>query len=227
LIELKEQLELMNYKGAEVGIINVDIIPCSAEGREFSEEDDVYVDAPSELIGKNIHFVVKIHGCRGLPPKFTDIYCTYKLFLDEEDTRTEVISDTSNPDFNHKKIYHFAPVTKQLVEYLKDGFLLIQVWGRQMIKRSSSKQSSKSSKLMMQEDLLNHANNLMQGFKMNGRIVDPNKQSIIVELLLMKKQQIRQQQRIVSNRVCQKGSNYFRLLTILLLMTFFLFSLIS
>ena len=40
--------------------------------------------------------------------------------------------------------------------------------------------------------------NLMNGFQMNGRVVDPQKQSIIVELLLMKKTQARLQQRVVS-----------------------------
>lgn len=37
----------------------------------------------------------------------------------------------------------------------------------------------------------------MNGFQMNGRVVDPQKQSIIVELLLMKKTQARLQQKVV------------------------------
>ena len=39
--------------------------------------------------------------------------------------------------------------------------------------------------------------NLMNGFQMNGRVVDPQKQSVIVELLLMKKTQARLQQKCV------------------------------
>uniref|UniRef100_T1K6K6 Kinesin motor domain-containing protein n=1 Tax=Tetranychus urticae TaxID=32264 RepID=T1K6K6_TETUR len=196
LVELKEQLEVLDYKGTEIGIINIEIVPCTSDGRELSELDDAYVDTPSELIGKDVCFVFKIHGCRGLPPRFTDIYCRYRIFLDEEDSTTEIISDTSNPDFNHRKMFTYQPATKALIDYLKEGFVLIQIWGRQMVKRSVSNQSGRLTKQMMQDDLLNQANNLMQGFKMNGRNVDPNKQSIIVELLLMKKQQARQQQRI-------------------------------
>lgn len=109
-----------------------------------------------------------------------------------------MISDTSNPDFNHRKLFHFRPATTALIDYLKDGSIMIAVVGKQMAKRSTSKQSGRLTKQMMQEDILNQASNLMSGFKMNGRNVDPNKQSIIVELLLMKKQQARQQQRIVS-----------------------------
>ena len=45
---------------------------------------------------------------------------------------------------------------------------------------------------------LHRTSGLMNGFQMNGRVVDPQKQSIVVELLLMKKTQARLQQRCVS-----------------------------
>ena len=95
-------------------------------------------------------------------------------------------------------MFSFEPVTQELVNYLRDGSLPIQVWGRQ-IGRSYSKSSGRQTRTNFQEDLLQQTNNLMDGFKMNGRVVEPTKQSIIVELLLMKKQQARQQQRIVSS----------------------------
>ncbi len=40
--------------------------------------------------------------------------------------------------------------------------------------------------------------NLMNGFQLNGRNVDPQKQSVVVELLLMKKTQARLQTKVVS-----------------------------
>lgn len=95
-------------------------------------------------------------------------------------------------------MFSFQAVTQELVNYLRDGSLAIQIWGKQ-IGRSFSKSSGRQTKTNFQEDLLAQTNNLMDGFKMNGRVVEPTKQSIIVELLLMKKQQARQQQRIVSN----------------------------
>lgn len=71
MVEMKEQLELLDYKGKDVGIINIEIVPCSQNGKEFAELDDTFVDSPSELIGKDLHFVVKINNCRGLPSRFT------------------------------------------------------------------------------------------------------------------------------------------------------------
>ncbi|XP_054154280.1 kinesin-like protein KIF28P [Oppia nitens] len=204
MIELKEQLSINDYTGSEVGIVNVEVVPCDQVGNEYDERDDVYVDSPQELMGRSIHFVVKVNGCRGLPSRFTDIYVRFRVFLDEEDIRTDTMSDTSNPDFNFKKIYSFSRVTQQLVDYLKDGFINLQIWGKQSVKFTNiGKQSTiggRNTKQLFQEELDKQGNELMTGFKMNGRIVDPNKQSIIVELLLMKKQQARQQQRIENIR---------------------------
>ena len=45
----------------------------------------------------------------------------------------------------------------------------------------------------------------MNGFQMNGRVVDPQKQSVIVELLLMKKTQARLQQKCVRGILVRKN----------------------
>ncbi|GIY76501.1 kinesin-like protein KIF28P [Caerostris darwini] len=197
MVELKEQLEIINYKGSEVGLINVEVCPCSDDGKEYTEQDDQFVETPNELIGRNLHFIVRINGCRGIPSRFTDVNCKYRVYLDETDTVTETVSDTSNPDFHHQKMFSFTPVTRQVLLYLKDGFIVIQVWGKQKPRKSAmAKAKGRSTKQMIQDDLLNQTSRLMNGFRINGRNVDPNKQSMIVELLLMKKQQQRHQQRL-------------------------------
>ncbi|KAG8190882.1 hypothetical protein JTE90_010307 [Oedothorax gibbosus] len=197
MVELKEQLEIINYKGAEVGIINVEVVPCSDDSKEYTEQDDMFVESPAELLGRNMHFIVRINGCRGIPSRFTDVNCKYRVFFDETDTVTETVSDTSNPDFYHQKMFSFTPVTKQILSFLRDGYIVIQVWGKQKPRKSAiAKAQGRSTKQMIQEDLLNQTSRLMNGFRINGRNVDPNKQSMIVEMLLMKKQQQRQQQRL-------------------------------
>lgn len=49
----------------------VEIIPCSDKGKEFTDADDVFVEDPEQLRGKNVSFVVNIVSARGLPNKFT------------------------------------------------------------------------------------------------------------------------------------------------------------
>lgn len=202
-VELKEQLEITNYKGADVGMMNVELVPCDAKGKEFTEADDKFVDSPSDLVGMSFNFKVKIINCRGLPNKYSDMYCSYLIYLDKEETKTKLVSETSNPEFGHSKIYTFTPATQQLVDYLQNGVLTIKVMGKQKVRRSAlARDPGLTTKDMLKSDrqVFSRTANLMNGFQMNGRVVDPQKQSIIVELLLMKKTQARLQQKVDSVR---------------------------
>ena len=64
--------------------VKIEVAPCNKKGREYTEKDDKFVDSPDELIGKDVHFLFKIINCRGLPNKYTDVYCKYKVYLDEK-----------------------------------------------------------------------------------------------------------------------------------------------
>jgi len=196
-VELKDQLEISNYKGAEVGVMNLEAVPCDSSGKEFKEEDDRFVDSPDMLIGKDVNFVVKIQNIRGLPNKYTDIYCKYSIYLEKEHI-TKRVSDTTNPDFNDKKIFKFPRATKQLVDFLQNSSMRVQVFARYRLRNLSGSIKNMSTKEIMKTDrgVFSRTANLMNGFQMNGRVVDPQKQSIIVELLLMKKTQARLQQRV-------------------------------
>ncbi|KAF0296590.1 Kinesin-like protein KIF28P [Amphibalanus amphitrite] len=196
-VELKDQVEISNYKGAEVGVLNLEVVPCDASGKEYKEEDDRFVDSPDMLIGKDVNFVVKINSARGLPKSYMDVYCKYKVYL-EDDHKTKMVSDTTNPDFNDKKIFKFPTATKQFVDYLHNSTMAIQLWGKYRLRNLSGSIKNLTTKDIMKTDrgVFSRTANLMNGFQMNGRVVDPQKQSIIVELLLMKKTQARLQQRV-------------------------------
>lgn len=124
------------------------------------------------------------------------------MFVDEQYSVSEKVATQINPNMNFRKMFHFSLVTQQLIDYLKDGILNIEIWGRQLLKSGYAISKNlnidkEPGKQMLQEELAKHGYELLNGFKMNGRVIDPNKQSIIVELLLMKKQQARMHQRLV------------------------------
>ena len=54
--------------------------PCDSKGREYTEKDDMFVDSPDELVGKEVNFSFKIINCRGLPNKYTVIHKCGNLF---------------------------------------------------------------------------------------------------------------------------------------------------
>ena len=89
---------------------------------------------------------------------------------------TEKISLTANPDFNHKKQFSFNPATRQLVDYLNNGSINVQIVGKQYIRKSAvASKKGMSTKEMLKSDRAAFAKtaNLMNGFQMNGRVVDP------------------------------------------------------
>lgn len=48
---------------------------------------------------------------------------------------------------------------------------MVQVWGKQTARKSAvARAQGKNTKEMFQADLLNNANTLMKGFRMNGRV---------------------------------------------------------
>ena len=55
----------------QVGLLNIEMVPCAADGREYTELDDMWLDDPDELVDKDFHVLVKMKSARGLPQRYT------------------------------------------------------------------------------------------------------------------------------------------------------------
>lgn len=73
MIELDEMLTITDYKGYERGLLRVLAIPCHPDGAELDEDEDAFVEDPSELMGKSTSFRLKILSARGLPQQFNKV----------------------------------------------------------------------------------------------------------------------------------------------------------
>ena len=73
-IEVQERLPLTNFKGAEVGQLTVEAMPCLQDG-SLPEDSEVFLEDPTELIGRPLHFMLKINQATGLPSRFNKV-CT-------------------------------------------------------------------------------------------------------------------------------------------------------
>ena len=70
-----------------------------------------------------------------------------------QDSGTEKISLTANPDFNHKKQFDFNPATRQLIDYLNNGSVMVQIMGKQYIRKSAvAAKKGLSTKEMLKSD---------------------------------------------------------------------------
>jgi len=133
MVEVDEQLPITDFKGNERGQLKIVLVPCGEDGHEIVGE---FVDSPEDLIGKNLSFKVKIPNGIGLPRKFVSSRCKYRFFVDERDATTLDVTGT-NPGYGHEKMFTFKPITKQLVDYLKDSALVVEVLGKQSDKEVS------------------------------------------------------------------------------------------
>ena len=75
------------------------------------------------------------------------------MFVKTQESHTEKISLTANPDFNHKKQFDFNPATRQLIDYLNNGSVMVQIMGKQYVRKSAvAKAKGLSTKEMLKSD---------------------------------------------------------------------------
>ncbi|XP_025096208.1 kinesin-like protein KIF28P [Pomacea canaliculata] len=128
-IDFQESLPITDYKGNDHGHLTLEIVPCDDGWKNISEE--TYIDSPNQMLGKPLNFIIKILGAKGLPRNLKKTYCKFKFYLDNAETKTEEVQDSSNPDYNFEKKCTYKTVTQQLLDYLIDDNLMVEVWGQQ------------------------------------------------------------------------------------------------
>ena len=84
---------------------------------------------------------------------FQDVHCTFKMYVDEEVYTTDKISLTANPDFNYSKLFRFNPATAQFVKWLSNEFLMVEIMGKQYIRKSAvAKNKHLTTRDMLRQD---------------------------------------------------------------------------
>lgn len=75
------QFNCMVHSSNDFNVLQIELVPCNKSGKEFAE-DEVFVEDPSELVGKEIFFKLKLENGMGLPTRFTvrfqSNYCKIK-----------------------------------------------------------------------------------------------------------------------------------------------------
>ncbi|XP_060073969.1 kinesin-like protein KIF28P [Ylistrum balloti] len=133
---IEENADIHDHKTTIKGHLKLEVIPCDKNKQPL--EDIELLEDTTELIGKDLTFLLKINGARGLPTNITKSFCKFKFYLDHDYVQTKEVAGMT-PDFDFEQFYVQNPVTKQFLDYLKDRHLVIEVWGRQKDEQSPSK----------------------------------------------------------------------------------------
>lgn len=189
LIESNEVLDITDFKGSSVGKLMVMVVPCDPKGKEYTEKDDKFVENPDVLLGKDIDFKIKIVNARGLPNRFTDVYCKYQVYLEENYTQTKPISNTTNPDFNHERVISLKG-TPESVTFLKESAFIVQVWGKQKDEKPKGPIKKKSGMTVAL-----HTVNTNQ-----SKGLDPEKVKFMMEVATLRKRQEKMEAKLAHMR---------------------------
>ena len=123
----------------QVGILFVNLIPVDVHGKEIEEDDelfDEFVDDPTELLGHQLDFIVKIGKAEFTQDDMIEPYVSYELMIQDEETkqlRSEVFttgkaeSNNSSVDFQYRKHHTFKNVSKECLEYLLHNNLCFEI----------------------------------------------------------------------------------------------------
>ena len=105
------------------GQLDCGYMPVTATGDE-DLDDELLVEEPNELLGKEIFFRVDIKECKNLPrDTCKDVYIEY-IFKHEPEMkyRTEPFSGKNpNPTFGYTKQHRIDQVSDYHLDYFKDG----------------------------------------------------------------------------------------------------------
>ena len=115
-------------KSGDCGNLKCSYWPCDLGG-DGEPDEDLLVDDPQELLGKEIFFKVQVDSCSGLPNDLCkNVFVTY-IFKHEPDTVyrvPEFEGKNPNPVFNYKKVHRIDAVTDYLLDYIENGNVSIQ-----------------------------------------------------------------------------------------------------
>ncbi|EGD76148.1 kinesin family member 12 [Salpingoeca rosetta] len=131
-MDLEESVSILDHNGQIQGHLDVHVFPCRADGSPFDEDEfELFVDDPDELVGHPYYIMVSIKTATGLPPQYSSIHCSYKWFDDEEDVQTPPVQEKINANIEHSKIISIQSVCQDLIDWMSNEALVIEIWGDQ------------------------------------------------------------------------------------------------
>jgi len=184
MISFKGDFIILDFKSKEAGSVSVNILPCQANGTVIdpSKNGSIIRNPETDLLNKNINFIIKINTCSGINDKYEDIFCQFCVFNDPTVYKTQVVKSAKNPEFQFTKQFTFT-ATKQFLDYILNKPLYIQIWSEQ--KHPKPKKSSQILSTKEYFDREKEVVNHISGKAISNKI-DPEKETLKNEVELLK-----------------------------------------
>mmetsp|Transcript_24870 Transcript_24870/g.17584 ORF Transcript_24870/g.17584 Transcript_24870/m.17584 type:complete len:182 (+) Transcript_24870:2474-3019(+) len=116
--------------GSNDGTLDIACWPCDSEGTG-EPDDDLLVEEPKELLGKEMYFRVMINKAKNLPADLCkNVFVTYQ-FKNEPNciySTEEHPDQDQNPTFNYKHIHNVDCISDYILDYWENGNIAFKVY---------------------------------------------------------------------------------------------------
>jgi len=181
MIANKGDYKLISLKSKEAGQLNVEILPCNAQGKVLTEADGIIINNPqTDLLNKNVNFLLKINNLKDINDLYEDVYCQFQMFNDPTVYKTPVLKGNKGFDFNFSKQFTFT-ATSEFLDQVLNQCLYIQVWAEQKHTKPDPSLTNVSTKEYVDRQKEMN-NNVIGGREILNNVVDPEKQKLKDEL---------------------------------------------
>ncbi|XP_072169328.1 kinesin-like protein KIF28P [Diadema setosum] len=186
-LDFDDKVTITDFKGNEQGYLLLNVAPCNPAGKPLQDED-AFVEDPTELLGKPYHFRVLIRSGEINKSRFSrGLYVKYKFMNEEEYAVTPTIKDTLSPQWSHSRVVSIQSIQQEHLDFFESQSISFQIYGIQV----DSDPDPKMTKLTTRE--LRQMKN-MEGSGLNRSMSVTEKDELTQlksELVLMKKKQER------------------------------------
>lgn len=131
--EIDEHFTLHNYHGKEEAVVQLQIHPCNEKGQLIDEEH--FILEPKDMLGRPLNFIFMLPQCMGVRWINEDtsrgVECRFTLPF-QKPTKTKDVWHKSYAEFGYRNVFKYKTVTQELLDYLFDNCLVLELWGKQV-----------------------------------------------------------------------------------------------
>lgn len=143
------RFELMHFVNSESGMtrLNSGLVQVGADGSLLSEEqvEDLFVEDPTEMLGKRMDFRITIEDLKGVPRDETDDVYVKFTFMDGELIETPRVSAKTVIPFKFNEHITIEHVLPDHLVYFENESLRLSVMAKRIPKDASSSSAGKST----------------------------------------------------------------------------------
>eukprot|EP01048_Picozoa_sp_COSAG05_P011129 COSAG05_NODE_1028_length_6112_cov_11.983868_1_plen_783_part_00 len=133
LLDIRQKTIIVDYQGNTAGTLEVDLVPCSADGGD----NMACIDEPEQLVGTRLDLMVRVKTATGVSKQYGahGSFVCHKFYLDTEVERTpsaapELVGGVPSYSYEHSRQVTIEQVTPNFVQYLQEGSMTFEVWSQ-------------------------------------------------------------------------------------------------